>query len=150
MEMDSVTGSIYLGDPGVDRDHHIISNTHSIFPGYWSHAHLANLDALGGRDHASLEMHLDAVIVRAWRCTWRSWLCELGGRDRARVEIHLEAMVERVRRYTRRPSPCEFGDALGGCNHTSIEMHLEAVIVRILRCTWRSWLSEIGGVLRCV
>ena len=30
--MDSATGSIHLGDPGVDRHHLIIQNTHCIFP----------------------------------------------------------------------------------------------------------------------
>ena len=33
--MDSATGSIYLEDPGVDRHHLIIPNTHSIFPRPW-------------------------------------------------------------------------------------------------------------------
>jgi len=28
-------------------------------------------DALGGRDRASLEMHLEAVIERDWTSTWR-------------------------------------------------------------------------------
>ena len=37
MEIDSVTGSIYSGDPGVDRHHHIKRNLHSIFPSSWSH-----------------------------------------------------------------------------------------------------------------
>jgi len=37
-EMDSATGSIYLGDPGVDRHHRIIRNTHCIFPSSWTYA----------------------------------------------------------------------------------------------------------------
>ena len=28
-------------------------------------------DTLGGRDQASLEMDLEAVSERVWRCTWR-------------------------------------------------------------------------------
>jgi len=28
-------------------------------------------DALGGRDRASLEMHLEAMIDQDWRSTWR-------------------------------------------------------------------------------
>jgi hypothetical protein len=28
-------------------------------------------DALGGRDQASLEMHVEAVIKQEWRCTSR-------------------------------------------------------------------------------
>jgi len=52
-------------------------------------------------------MHLEAVIERVWRCTWRTSSSEFGdalaGRDRVNLEI-----------------------ALGGRN---LEMHLEAVIV---------------------
>jgi len=42
-EMDSATGSIYLGDPGIDRHHHIIQNTHSIVPRAWLHALLPSV-----------------------------------------------------------------------------------------------------------
>jgi hypothetical protein len=37
MKMDSATGSIYCGDPRVDRDHLIIQNTHSIMPSFEVH-----------------------------------------------------------------------------------------------------------------
>jgi len=44
-------------------------------------------------------MHLEAVIERVWRCTWRPRSSELraalGGRDRASLEMHLQAMMER-------------------------------------------------------
>jgi len=40
-------------------------------------------------------MHLEAVIERDWRCTWRPCSCELAGRNRASLEIHLEAVIER-------------------------------------------------------
>jgi len=46
-------------------------------------------DIFGGRDRASLEMHLEAVIKRVWRYA-------LGGRNRASLEIHLEAVIELV------------------------------------------------------
>ena len=53
------------------------------------------------------EMHLEAVIERVWRCTWRPGLSELrdafGGRDRVNSEVHLEAVIERVWRCTERP-----------------------------------------------
>jgi len=49
-------------------------------------------DALGGRDPASLEMHLEAVIERVWRYA-------LGDHDCA----NLEAVIERVWSYTWRP-----------------------------------------------
>ena len=42
MEIDSATGSIYVGDPGVDR-HCIIRNAHSIFPSSRSHALLPSI-----------------------------------------------------------------------------------------------------------
>jgi hypothetical protein len=53
-------------------------------------------DPLGGRDHASLEMHFDAVNERVWRYA-------LGGRNRASLEIHLEGVIERVGRCAWRP-----------------------------------------------
>jgi len=46
------------------------------------------------------EMHLEAVIERVSRCTWRLRSSELrdalGGRDRASLEMHLEAMIVRT------------------------------------------------------
>jgi len=46
------------------------------------------------------EMHLEAVIERVWRCTWRLRSSELrdvlGGRDRASLEMHLEAVIVRT------------------------------------------------------
>jgi len=45
------------------------------------------------------EMHLEAVIERVWRCTWRLRSSELrdalGGRDQTSLEIHLEGVIER-------------------------------------------------------
>ena len=35
-------------------------------------------DALGGRNGASLKIHLEAVIERVWRCTWRPLSSEIG------------------------------------------------------------------------
>jgi len=55
-------------------------------------------DILGGSDRASLEMHLEAVIDRVWRCTGRPRSRELrdafGGRDRSSLEMHWKAGVE--------------------------------------------------------
>jgi len=57
-------------------------------------------DTLGGCNRASLEMHLEALTERVWRCTWRPRSSELrdalGGHDRA----NLEAGFEQVWRYT--------------------------------------------------
>jgi len=128
-------------------------------------------DALGGRDRASLEMHLDAVIVRTWRLTRASlemhleamiervWRCNwgtrsselsdaLGGRDRSSLEMHLEAVIERVWRCTGRLWSSEFGDAIGDRDWVNLEIHSGAVIERVWGCTCsRLWWSEIGGVL---
>jgi len=71
-------------------------------------------------------MHLEVVIERMWRHTWRPRSSELidalRDRDRAGLEMHLEAMAVR----TWRPGSRKFGDR-----------HLEAVIDRVWRCTWR-------------
>jgi hypothetical protein len=89
--MDSATGSIYFGDPGVDRHHLIIRNT-------------LNLAQLRGApendDRVNSGIHPQAVIERVWRYTWRPRSSEfgdaIGSRDRASLEIHLEAAIERV------------------------------------------------------
>jgi len=63
-------------------------------------------DALGGGDRVSLEMHIEAVIERVWRCNWRPKLSELrdalGGCDRASLEMRWEAVIERGWRCTLR------------------------------------------------
>jgi hypothetical protein len=51
-------------------------------------------DALGGRDGASFEIDLEAVIVRTWRPYSSEFRHALGGHDRASLEIHLEAEIE--------------------------------------------------------
>jgi len=53
------------------------------------------------------EMHMEAVIERVWRCTWRPSSSEFGGSSHLGVKIHLEAVIERVWRCTWRPSSCE-------------------------------------------
>jgi len=58
---------------------------------------LSNLrNALGGRDRASFEMHLEAERSSELRDP-------LGGRDRVNSEMHLEALIGRVGIYTWRP-----------------------------------------------
>jgi len=46
------------------------------------------------------EIHLEAVIERVWRCTWRLRSSELrdalGGRDTASLGMHLEALIMRT------------------------------------------------------
>jgi len=90
-------------------------------------------DALGGQDRASLEMRLEAMIVR----TCMPWLSEfgyaLGDWDRVNSEMHLEARIEQVWKFTWRPWSCE----LVSRNRASLEIHLEAMIERDWRSTWR-------------
>ena len=68
-------------------------------------------DALGEGDRVNSVMHLEAVIERVWRFSWRLRSNELrdahAGRDQASLEMHLEAMIK----LTCRPSLSEFGDA---------------------------------------
>jgi len=120
-------------------------------------------DALGGRDRANWEMHLEAVIDRVWRCTGRPWSSEcgnalgvqdrvnseeeLGGRDQLSLEIHWEAEVKWTQRCTSRPWLSEFGDAIGDRDWVNSEMHLEAVIEPVSRCTLRPWSSEFGDAI---
>jgi len=45
-------------------------------------------------------MHLEAVIERVWRCTWRRYPTvfgdTLGGPDGVNLEMHSEMVIERV------------------------------------------------------
>jgi len=92
-------------------------------------------DILGGRDWASLEMHLESEIEWTERCTWRPWSIEfgdaLGGRDGASLEMHLETKVEWTQRCTFRPWLSEFGDAIEDRDGVNSEMHLGAVRERV-------------------
>jgi len=54
----------------------------------------------------NLEMHLEAVIERVRRCTWRPGSSEprdaLRGRDQASLKMHLEIEIEWTQRCIRR------------------------------------------------
>jgi hypothetical protein len=73
----------------------------------------------------SLQMYLDGVMVRAWRCTWRP-------RDSVNSQTHLEAVIEGVWRCTWR------------------QRLSQAIIEHVGRYAWRQWSNKIGGVLRRV
>jgi len=57
-------------------------------------------DTLWGRDRASLEIHLDAVVEHIWRYTLRPGSSEhrdaLRDHDRMSLEMHMEAMIVRT------------------------------------------------------
>jgi hypothetical protein len=88
-------------------------------------------------------MHMEAMMGRVWRCTWRPGLRELrdalGGRDRgdtASLAMHWEAVIERVWRCNWRPRLSELTDALRGCDQVRSDMHfdLEGVDGKCARC----------------
>jgi len=72
-------------------------------------------------------MHLEAVIERIWRYTWRPRSSELRdalrNHDRARLQMDLW-----------RPWLSKFGDTLGGHDRASLEI-----------CTWRPWSCKLAG-----
>jgi hypothetical protein len=52
----------------------------------------------------SVKMHLAAMIVRVWRCTWRAGLYRFGNALERRHDVNLEAVIVRVARYAWRLS----------------------------------------------
>ena len=93
-------------------------------------------DTLGGRNRASLKMHLEAVIEQVWWCTWRP--------TSSNSKMHLEAVMERVWRSTWRLCLSEFRDAFGGRDQVTQRCTWRPRTCWTLWCTWRLWLSEIG------
>jgi len=146
--------SIY---PGVSRIYTPCCSVHLRFPCISIHppSLLNNVlgDALGGRDRANLEMHLEARIEWPQRYTSRQWLSDfgdaIGDRDRVNSEMHLQAMIEWFSTYIWMPRLSELRDALQGCDRANLEMHLRAMIERDSRGTWwRSIWREAPQQLR--
>jgi hypothetical protein len=54
---------------------------------------------LGGRNWASLEIHLEAVFMQIWRYAQRTYSSKfddtLGGCERVTLDMHLKVMIER-------------------------------------------------------
>jgi len=98
----------------------------------------------------SMDMHLEAIIERVWRYTWRGWSSELRDAlrdyDWASVEMHLDAVIMR----TWRPELCEFGDTHGSRNCVHLEMLSKAMIKQVWWYTWTPWLCELGGLIKRV
>jgi len=67
-------------------------------------------------------MHLEAVIERVWRCTWRLSSSKFG-------DMHLGSMIVR----TWRPKSSKFEDPLGGRDCARLDEYLEAVDGRRVR-----------------
>jgi len=102
---------------------------------------------------ATIEKHLEAVIMRTWRAYLGEFRDTHDGVDWASLETHLEAMIKQVCRGSWTPSACEHGGRnqmcseictwrlwscnLGGHNQRTLKITLEAVIERVWRCTWR-------------
>jgi len=102
-------------------------------------------------DRVNLEMHLEAVIDRVWRCTGKPWSSEFGDafgdRDWVNSEMHWEAVIERVWRCNWRPRLSELRESLQGRDRASLEMQLETEIEWTQRYTPRPWSSEFGDAL---
>jgi hypothetical protein len=67
------------------------------------------------------EMHLEAMIKRVLRFTWRPRSCH--------SEMHLEVVIEQLWRCTWRLGSSEVGDALGGHYRSRLEEYLQVVDV---------------------
>jgi hypothetical protein len=152
-EIDSATGSIYSGDPGVDRHHLIKRNIHSTFPSLWSHALMPSFRTSTHfvwfihHGRVSLWMHspssnaprartaLSRVPFRYYaRCGGVLMMgCQPDSstvsphRDRENIEIPSEVVIYRVWRCTWRPRSSKFGDALECCKGAN----LEALFMRV-------------------
>jgi len=97
-------------------------------------------DGPGGRDQASMEMHLETEIEWTQRCTWRPRSSKFG-------DALGDRQIEWTQRCTWRPCLSKFGYALAGRDRVNPEMHMEAVNERVGRYTWRPWSIKIEGVL---
>jgi len=146
MEMDSATGSIYLGDPRVDR-HLIIWNTHSIFPSSWFYTLLPSVHSstqlvwyiMAG--YLSISSHPLSTLLELEPLFLMNSL-RIPCKVRGSVDDELSAY--NLQCFTTSWSS-EFRDALQGRNPARVEIHMEAVIEWVWRCTWRPWSCELGG-----
>ena len=97
------------------------------------------------------EMHLEATIERVWRWIWRLRSSNseilLEAEIKLNCKMHLEALIERVWRWIRRPRSSNSEIHLEAEMQLNSKMHFEVVIKRVCRCTWRPSLIRIGGVL---
>jgi len=149
--MDSATGSIYLGDLGVDRHHLIIRNTHSIFLTSWSHALLPSF-------HRSTQFvwfltNSCQAFIDPRNLCGSSW----PGTHSYPLTLFLCSSSQN-RSFSRIPSGCH--GRCGGVlmmgflpfsstdsphpDRMNSEIHSEAVIERVWRCTWRPQSSMLG------
>jgi len=104
MSIDSRVGRIYTP----------CHSAHFQYPCISVHPLSVLKDVLGLGVGTSLEMHLEAVIVRTWRRYSSEFRDTLEGSWRAILQMQLEAVIERVWRCTWRLWLSEFEDALGG------------------------------------
>jgi len=144
MEMDSATGSIYLGDSGVDTHHLIIWNTPSIFPRSWSHALLPS-------------------IKRSKQFVWfmmAGYTFTISSNPLLMLEpellfltnsLHMPCLVRRSvdaglsscqLHCCTTPWSTELRESLQWHNNASWEIHLKALIVRFWKRTPRQWVGE--------
>ena len=144
--MYSATRSIYLEDPGVERQHRIILDSHSIFPIFWSHLLFPRFRAspwpgsiISSHPHPTL-LEPGWLLIIAWtdREGWHNFV--FLGDGRGDGTNHHEK-IEWTQRCTPRPWSSESRDVLGCHDWASLQTDLEAVINRVWRCTSRPWPS---------
>jgi len=169
--MDSATGSIYLGHPGLDRCHLIIWNTHFIYASSWSHALLpsfqrsmrlsgsscthmkrSSIDAMCVVHHGRVSHHIISPSSYAHRSRTTHSHKFPSETMRGATECswwavcHLappfhHSLIEWTPSCTRRPWWSEYWGHQQAC----LEIHLEAVIEQVGRSPWWPWLCELGG-----
>jgi hypothetical protein len=80
-----------------------------------------------------MEIHLEAVMKRVYRYTWRPRSCALGDCNHVTLKIHLEPAMEQVWNGPWRLGITDFGDAPGGHNQARVWMYWEAMTLRAQR-----------------
>jgi len=146
-ELDSATGSIYLGDPEVDGHHRNIQNTHSIVHSSWTHALLPSF-------HWSTHFvwfftHCCPVFIDPHN------ICRSSRPGIPSYPLtHFLHSSNKKSSFARIPFRCHAG--CGGvlikgwlpssstispyCDRVNLGIHSQAVIVQV----WRPWSCELG------
>jgi len=101
-------------------------------------------DALGGHDGGSVQMHLEATTMPAWR----PWSSQFGDAYWDHQCVTLEGAINGVWRYTGRPWSSAYGDQLQDCNRVSLEIQWDAVMEPHWRYTGRPWSTEWRDALQ--
>jgi len=138
------TGSLHLGDFRIDR-HHILRNTHSIFPSTRSHVPCQTLiytHNLFGSSHAGTASYYMTLILCSSSQNSTFSRIPFGShdsstvpphRDHVNIEMYLQGLITWLGRFTWRPRASELRDTLGVCDGTSVDMHSMAVFEQVCK-----------------